>query len=324
MKKSILFVLFFLLLFSIPNTLTAQLRVGEVDYSREIIRDSYLNKLGPLELFLLNEDIYARRGLIFKEDKFKTYYSNQSKYSPSIKNINDIILNSLEEENINKINRRLEIVDNIIISEKNSNYKKLTKAEIDYIFTEKYKRTLNISFNIVAVYPYFDITGNYYLLLMENIHEQPKGKEHSRKIRMLNSVRDGQYALTGYELNDMIDKDNDDTDIKFLPEYIYMEDFDKDNIIEPIIVYATSTNGDYSMGIVKIFVYKNKRSSAIRITNDKGGKNNMIQIDRSFYDLAPIIQEKVIEQMKRLDTDKISKFPMGWEQAMRKQESLIW
>ena len=93
-------------------------------------------------------------------------------------------------------------------------------------------------------------------------------------------------------------------------------DFDKDGLIDPIIIYGTSGNNGTEDGRIKILIYYKGKKHAIRHQNGSLDFERNTQVDADFYNLPISIQKHVRKVMKKMTDNNHAIFPYGWEENM--------
>jgi len=80
--------------------------VAEPDFlfpsDRELITEEYLMTLTKEEVALVRNEIYARHGYIFRNEQYRTYFSNKPWYTPN-ENFDDSLLSEIEKANVDII-----------------------------------------------------------------------------------------------------------------------------------------------------------------------------------------------------------------------------
>lgn len=315
MKKYGLAFLFFSL------SISAQIPKDCSRCSSEIIDESKIQSLDSYAVKLLKNEIYARKGYTFSNPIFADYFKKFNWYKPLNANSN-INFSDLETRNIAILNQKISEISEFISTEQNSKYKTLSAQEQKKIFTEARKKELGINFNIWKVYDYQDKTGKFYLVLTEdNANGQTDKNPMNNAIKAFNFKVDNSIWKKTFETNDT--KNSGESSIWFWSRYIYVEDFDNDGIIEPIIFYGTGGDNGYSDGRVKILIYYKGKKIGIRIQNGTLDDERNFSVDAEFYNLPKKIQDKVFDQMNFMVKNEHSILPYGWQKKMVKKMTFI-
>lgn len=318
MKKKLKYYIFVLLMF--PMIFLAQIPKNCSDCSTIIIESSDLENLDMYNLRILKNEIYARKGYAFSNKEFKDYFSKLSWYKPL--NSNKLVkLSDIETKNVEMIGQRISEISQFISVEENSKYKTLSDEKIEEIFNENRKQQLGIKFNIWKVYDYKDKTGNYYLVLTENKSDENEGARDNLSIKAFNFKVENKIWKKTFETNDF--KENHETGIWFWTRYVYVEDFDNDGIVEPILFYGTNASNGYDDGRIKILIYHKGKKVGVRIQNGILDDERNLRIDAAFYLLPKSIQEKVVQQMNAMIKNNHSILPYGWQEKMKKKKLYI-
>ncbi len=314
MKNLILVLLFF------PAIIFAQIPKDCSNCSSALIELNELENIEIYNLRLLKNEIYARKGYIFSNAEFKDYFKKLSWYKP-LNNNKSIKLTDTESRNVATISQRISEISEFISVEENSKYKTLSEEKIKEIFTEKKRQELKILSNIWKVYDYKDKTGNYYLVLTEDKYEENIGNRDNISIKAINYKIENKNWKKTFETNDF--KEKHETGIWFWTRYVYVEDFDNDGIIEPILFYGTNASNGYDDGRIKILIYHKGKKIGIRIQNGILDDERNFTVDATFYVLPKSIQAKVLQQMNAMVENNHSILPYGWQDAMKKKKLFI-
>jgi len=289
--------------------------------SSEIIEESQIQSLDSYALKLLKNEIYARKGYVFSNSVYAEYFKKFSWYKPLNDN-SKLAFSDLETKNIAILNQKIQEISEFVSTEQNSKYKTLSDQKIAEIFTQQKKRELGIQFSIWKVYHYEDKTGNYYLVLTEDGDEKDAEKHPmNTAIKAFNFKIEGEKWAKTFETNDT--KLSEEESIWFWSRYIYVEDFDNDGIVEPIIFYGTNGYNGYSDGRAKILIYYKGKKVGIRIQNDILDDERNFSVDADFYKLPKKIQDKVFAQMHFMEENDHSLLPNGWQNKVAKKMTFI-
>lgn len=289
--------------------------------SKELISESQLQSLDSYTLKLLKNEMYARKGYVFSNLNYSEYFKKFDWYKPIDEN-SKISFSDIETKNIAILNQKINEISEFISTEQNSKYKTLSDQKIQEIFTDAKKKQFGILFFIWKVYQYEDKTGKYYLVLTEDgdkreVEKQPMNKS----IKAFNFKIDGDNWIKTFETNDT--KLSEEVSIWFWTRYVYVEDFDNDGIIEPIIFYGSNGYNGYDDGRAKILIYYKGKKVGIRIQNGILDDERNFSVDADFYNLPKKIQDKVFEQMNFMEKNNHSLLPNGWQGKVAKKMTFI-
>ncbi len=289
--------------------------------SSEIIDETDIQSLDSYALKLLKNEIYARKGYSFSNPVYADHFKKFNWYKPLNDN-SKISFSDLETNNIAILSHKISEISEFISTEQNSKYKTLSTQKIKEIFTEARKKELGIKFSIWKVYDYQDKTGKFYLVLTEdNAKESTNENPMNNAIKAFNFKIDNGVWTKTFETNDT--KNSEESSVWFWSRYIYVEDFDNDGIIEPIIFYGTNGYNGYSDGRAKILLYYKGKKIGIRIQNGVLDDERNFSVDAEFYDLPKKIQDKIVEQMNFMVENDHSLLPYGWQKKMAKKMTFI-
>jgi hypothetical protein len=299
----------------------AQNRLDCSKCSLELIDETKLENEDLNALKLLKNEIYARKGYVFTNPEYADFFKKYSWYKPVSDN-KSIVYSDIEKRNIAILSQKINEISQFILTENNSKYKIISEEMINEIFPREKRKNLGINFNIWKVYDYKDKTGEYYLVLTENKFKEPAdGNVFNNSIKAFNFKRKENHLIKIFETNDT--KDKEEESIWFWTRYIYVEDFDNDDIIEPMVIYGTSGYNGSSDGRIKILLYYKGKKIGVRIQNGVLDDERNLKIDADFYALPKKIQDKIIEQMNLMVENNHSILPYGWQKKMAKKMTFI-
>jgi hypothetical protein len=299
----------------------AQNRLDCSKCSLELIDETKLENEDLNALKLLKNEIYARKGYVFTNPEYADFFKKYSWYKPVSDN-KSIVYSDIEKRNIAILSQKINEISQFILTENNSKYKIISEEMINEIFPREKRKDLGINFNIWKVYDYKDKTGEYYLVLTENKFKEPAdGNVFNNSIKAFNFKRKENHLIKIFETNDT--KDKEEESIWFWTRYIYVEDFDNDDIIELMVIYGTSGYNGYSDGRIKILLYYKGKKIGVRIQNGVLDDERNLKIDADFYALPKKIQDKIIEQMNLMVENNHSILPYGWQKKMAKKMTFI-
>lgn len=315
MKKKLLAFLFF------SVAVSAQIPKDCSKCSSEVINESQIQSLDSYALKLLKNEMFARKGYVFSNAVYADYFKKFDWYKPLGDN-SKIVFSDLETNNIAILNQKINAISQFISTEQNSKYKTLSEEKIKEIFTDSKRKELGINFRIWKVYDYEDKTGKYYLVLTED-GDSKNAEKHpmNSAIKAFNFKIDGKVWTKTFETNDT--KHPEESSIWFWSRYIYVEDFDNDGIIEPIIFYGTNGYNGYDDGRAKILLYYKGKKIGIRIQNGVLDDERNFSVDADFYNLPKKIQDKIFEQMNFMEKNNHIILPYGWQKKVAKKMTFI-
>lgn len=332
MNLNLLFSLFLFLVFSISAR--GQALKDCSSCSTRSVKTSELVGLSSKELRLLKNEIYARKGYVFSNRELKEYFSQYAWYRPLGDNTK-VILNDYEQSNVTIIDLFLDekeiekLTMDLAYLPEDSKDKYLLEDEVDSIFTDAVRAKLGL-YKIWKVYKYADKTGCYLLVLSENHYEKEKYPDCRNKIKAVNyKIGEDRRLIKTFELTDQIKETEGDEmfedNINFYTRYIYVEDFDGDGRIEPILFYGTQNSeaNGFSDGRAYICVYRKGVRSQVFIQNSGLDGGRSISVDKSFYSLPNRIKDAVLLQMERMQENEHCLYPYQWLKSMRNRKGLI-
>ncbi|TPN85283.1 M949_RS01915 family surface polysaccharide biosynthesis protein [Aquimarina algicola] len=201
--------------------------------------------------------------------------------------------------------------------------KKLSKKEMNAIFSNRRQIQLGISNQLYQAYNYKDKSGEYYLLLTD--HKKVVNEEKDTlydNIYALNlRVEKNQFKKRS-TIKDEMDQEWE-TSIGFWNQYSQLSDLDSDGEIDPIIVYGTTTHSIYEDNRVKIIVYYKKSRATIKHQNSEIPDGRITKINKKFYNFPKQIQETVIEKMKLMAKNGHAVFAEDWEKNINNKAARL-
>lgn len=201
----------------------------------------------------------------------------------------------------------------------------LPEKEVTQIFTAAVKTQFNIQYPIFRVYKYIDKAGQFYTVLTESRDSISSNKDTiSFNVKAVTLKNENGKLSKTWELSDVIDKaKKGEQAIWFWSKYIDFKDLDKDAMTEAIIVYGTEGANHFEDGRIGIAIFYKGQKTMVRQQNGTLDFERKLQVEKSFYALPKPIQHAVIEKMKALAKKWQAIFPVGWEQAMAKKQTVI-
>jgi hypothetical protein len=305
----------------ITLSINAQNKIDCSKCSSELINEKKLKNEDIYSLKLLKNEIYARKGYVFSNPEYADIFKKYNWYQPVSDN-NSIVYSDIEIKNIAILTQRIGEISEFLETEKNSKYKTFSQEKINEIFTKEKRKEVGINFNIWKVYNYKDKTGEYYLVLTEDRYKEPSdGNNFNNAVKAFNFRIEGNRWIKTFETNDF--KQKEEESIWFWTKYIYVEDFDNDAIIEPIVIYGTNGYNGYDDGRIKILLYYKGKKIGIRIQNGVLDDMRNFSLDADFYSIPKKIQDKITEQMYLMVENNHSILPYGWQKKMAKKMTYI-
>jgi hypothetical protein len=215
-----------------------------------------------------------------------------------------------------------------VVAQKSKTKSELLSIEkvID-LFPYSVKNTLGITYPIFRVYKNTDKSGEYYCVLTESadsVSVRTKSDTFNHNLKGYNFKLEKKEFKKIWEFTDfIIDKNNQEENIWFWSKYLDFQDYDKDGLIDPIMVYGTSSIHGFDDGRIKILLYYKGQKIAIRHQNGVLDFERNTQIDPSFYTLPTPLQDALIKKIELLEAYKHAIFPRKWQEAFMKKQVLI-
>ncbi len=201
--------------------------------------------------------------------------------------------------------------------------RKLSKEEMTSIFTDKRQIQLGISNQVYQAYTYKDESGEYYLLLTDYMKAVTDEKDTLYgNVYGLNLTKRNNQFKKRSTIKGEID-DAWETSIGFWNQYSQLTDIDNDGLVDPLIVYGTTTQSMYKDGKVRIIVYNKKKRVTIKHQNSEISDGRLTRIHKNFYNFPMQIQNTVIEKMKLMEKNGHAVFAEGWEDAMKNKATRL-
>lgn len=203
---------------------------------------------------------------------------------------------------------------------KNVTSKQLSQQEIDAIFTESIKKQLKIEHSIYRIYQYTDKIGKHFMVMTQNKIECQQREKCYDSIKVLCYLFKNNNYKIQWKLNDFIVPNLYEYSISHWTKYFSINDYDKDGIADPIIIYGTFGMNDMGDGRIKIITYHKNNKVAIRHQNGVLDGERHTQVDKEFYQLPIEIQTHVKTIIKNIHINGHGIFPHNWEKAMKNNE----
>lgn len=192
----------------------------------------------------------------------------------------------------------------------------LSPGTVSAIFTDDVAQQFNLQHPIRRVYSYQDRSGIYYLALCESIDDISKEDTLHYKIKAVNLKKEPAGFVKTWELNDFINKNDEESSIWFWTKFCEIKDLDGDGNIDPLIVYGSSGINGSDDGRIKLLLYYKGRKIAIRHQNSILDDGRNTQMDAAFYTLPQSIQQHIRKLMQLLADEGFALYPTDYEQHM--------
>jgi hypothetical protein len=197
----------------------------------------------------------------------------------------------------------------------------LSSRQISVLLTDSIKVEMKINFPIYRVYQYTDKSGLYYCVLTESRDVMNGEDTLNYKIKAVNCMLVDGKLNKSWELNDNIIKsDKEENSIWFWTKYTEFKDYDKDGLVEPVIIYGTAAMDGTNDGRIKILIYYKGQKVAIRHQNGILDFERETHVDQAFYTLPETIQAAVRQKMELMKKNDVAIFPHGWQTAMKNKK----
>jgi hypothetical protein len=200
----------------------------------------------------------------------------------------------------------------------------LTPNQVSELFPDSILKSFNINFPIFRVYKYNDHSGKYFCIMTEERNEMTLEKDSFyNKIKAVNVRAVNDSYVKVWEINDNIDRDQEENSIWFWTKYVDFRDYDGDGLKEPVVIYGTSvSSGPYGERI-KIMIYYKGQKIAIRHQNNDRDIVRETKVDKAFYDLPMPLQAAIKQKMELMMKNGHALFPYGWQTAMKNRRTTI-
>lgn len=213
-------------------------------------------------------------------------------------------------------------VCNVMLAQSlNITSKQLSEKEIDSVFTTNVKDKLQINFSIYRIYQFNDKIGTHFIVMTEN---ETECEELDKCFKTLKGycflLKNDDFKLK-WIFKDYILPDSYEYTISHWTKYFKINDYDKDGVVDPIVVYGTKGMNDNDDGRIKILIYYKGEKIAIRHQNGVHDNERNTQVDKKFYTLPLEIQAQVKTIIENIEENNHGIFPAGWEQAMKNKET---
>ncbi|WP_378176595.1 M949_RS01915 family surface polysaccharide biosynthesis protein [Aquimarina sp. SS2-1] len=201
--------------------------------------------------------------------------------------------------------------------------RKLSKKEMNTIFTNKRQIQLGISNEVYQAYTYKDDANEYYLVLTDHRKNITKEKDTLYdNVYALNLINNNYQFKKRSTIKGEIDGDWE-TSIGFWNQYSELSDLDGDGTVDPIIVYGTTGQNKYKDGRVRIVAYHQKKRVTIKHQNSEIEDGRITKINKNFYNFPIEIQEAVKAKMKLMIKNGHAFFVDEWEKDMQNKATRL-
>ncbi len=244
---------------------------------------SYTNEIAKGKAVQKGESVKEKKTELINDDFLQKEFESETKFKTIDKISNEIKINS----------------------------KRLTPDEIKTIFTKDVIKNTKILNSFDKVYEYNDKSGKHYIVVTRKTLEIKKEIAFNNEIRVYNLKADKNKFLIEWELKDFTNSKDDEKNIWFWAKWFKLDDFDNDGLIDPIIVYGTTTDENGSVcenGKIKILTYYNGKKNAIRHKNCVTDDCRETTFDDSVLKLPKEIKEQLTEIMNDLTEKNLAIF----------------
>ena len=221
----------------------------------------------------------------------------------------------------------LVFISNEFSAQSDSIYSKLSAIQIDSVFTDSIRKEFNIKFPFYKVYTFEDREGKHLLALTESSFQGDKhaNNDSIQAFHFLfkNNLLELKWSFVDFKIGNPTHY-IDENSIWFWTKYISLKDIDKDGLIDPIIIFGTSSESN-SMedGRIKILCFYKGQKYGIRHQNSLYDNDRFSKVDAKFYQLPISIQSHVKQIMEKMDENAVSNFPAGWQKSMKTKKLYI-
>jgi len=189
----------------------------------------------------------------------------------------------------------------------------LSSTQAQTLLTDSIKREFNITYPIFRVYNYTDKSGNYYCVLTESRDSISNEKDtFNRSLRAIDLKYDNGKFQKIWEITDHIKNDSLENSIWFWTKYTDFKDYDKDGLIDPVIIYGTFGPNDLDDGRIKFIIYYKGKKIAIRHQNSIFDDERNTEVDKSFYSLPQNLKDNIKEKMALMEKQDRAIFTAPW------------
>ena len=199
----------------------------------------------------------------------------------------------------------------------------LPENKLKSILNDSVCKEFNVLITNAKVYSYKDTSGQSYLLVSQNLKKITEEKDTLYdNLRLLNLKNTKKGFVKVWDIADNTLKTNEITEssIWFWTKFAEFTDVDKDNYIDPILVYGTQGKNGTDDGRVNITVFYKGKKIAIRHQNGIIEVDRFTQIDDGFYKLPTVLQDRVKGIMKKIASKDLATYPSNWEEMMKQHK----
>jgi hypothetical protein len=197
----------------------------------------------------------------------------------------------------------------------------VSSKQLADLLTDSIKKEMKINFPVYRAYRNADKSGTHYCILTESRDVIKDNDTMHHKIKAVTLLEVDGKLSKAWELNDNIIKsEQEENSIWFWTKYMEFKDYDKDNLIDPFIIYGTSGMNGTSNGRIKILIYYKGQKVAIRHQNGVLDFERETQVDQAFYNLPFLLQMAVQKKMELMTKNNVAIFPAGWQTAMKNKK----
>lgn len=205
--------------------------------------------------------------------------------------------------------------------------RQLSTAGIDSVFTKSFLNENGITFSIYKAFAYHDKTGDHFILMTEHAiagTEDPlqNAETFYDSIKAYCFDQAGDSLVLKWTVSDFIatNEVSEEYSVWFWTNYFDLNDYDKDGIIDPIIVFGTRGMNGTDDGRIKILTFYKETKYGIRHQNCVMDSERNTKVDKAFYTLPATLQKRVGEIMSSIVANNHGIFPYGWEDAMKNKK----
>ncbi|MHA4809356.1 M949_RS01915 family surface polysaccharide biosynthesis protein [Flavitalea flava] len=182
-------------------------------------------------------------------------------------------------------------------------YEILSRTQITTLLNDSVKKEFKINYPVFRVYKYEDKSGQYLCVLSESNDSIAKGEDKvdtfNHSIKAINLKIDNNRLSKTWELNDFVNMhENGETSIWFWTSYFSFKDYDDDGLIDPVLVYGTSTDNGYDDGRIKFIIYYKGKKIAIRHQNSTLDVGRRTEADASYASLPKKLKDDIQVKME--------------------------
>lgn len=297
--------------------------------SKRKLTESDIESLDYNSLYMLRNEIYARKGYSFSIDFLNDYFNSYPWYKPSTDN-KEIRLDDVESKNIeflglhmmNEVNKKPYV--------ENKNYTPLTNNDIERLFPKEKRKEMGIRPSIFQTYRFEDKSGEYLWILSERPYKHAENDKQAFnddlkaiKYRII-ADSNSTELIRLEEISDKIKEQEDaflysnEADISFWTRYTYIDDLDDDGLLEQIITTGTTQVTGYNDNRINIYIFSKNMKTGIQIYNCTAESGLYVTVDRGFYTLPSKIKDSIILQMDAMLIDGLCFLPKEWKNKMSK------